>query len=387
MRMRFKAVLAAACALVFTGLVVPAGPVAASSGKSPIGLVQIASGLPDDLAGVSAGIKALNAAGGVDGRKVVLTVCQGTDDNSAAQCARNAVNNPNVVALMNSDTQGSSVDPLIQAAKMASIGTHANGEADLTSPNTFPIVGNDFSIVGGAVAAVKLLHDTKISCLYIAGDDAVTSLLNGALAPLHVQLTASVSVPTTGADLSPQVEASVANGTQAVVLAEVRDTAAQLVRTAQQLGTSAAMIIPGDVFDARSIAADMPGAKNVYVVSSAKETGPGWTQFTKDMAKYNPSYKILDGNVLQGWLAVQLFKYAVEHTKKLTRANLLKTLSSITAWNDLGLTPPLNFTTPQTALSGGVPREFNTTVTFSKFVNGKLVPLEKGAFISDFPSS
>src|SRR5204863_2229965 len=96
---------------------------------TPIKLMQIATltgpsnNVPEDAAAGKAAVKAVNAAGGVNGHPLELSVCDDKfDPNGAAECARQAVSQKVAAVVSLNSGFGDKVITILDAAGIPSVG-------------------------------------------------------------------------------------------------------------------------------------------------------------------------------------------------------------------------------------------------------------------------
>jgi hypothetical protein len=100
------------------------------------------------------------------------------------------------------------------------------------------------------------------------------------------------------------------------------------------------------------------------------------------MARYFPSANE-DGDAINEWMALQLFVHAMGGSASTSRAQVTAALNGLSSYSTGGLTPVVNFTKPQTALSGQIPRVVNPTAYGYHYSSGTFTPLTSG-FINPF---
>lgn len=136
--------LVAACATTSTSSATqPAATTGGSGGDIPVGFIgtiQSSSiSLPDSGAAVQAHVNQINATGGINGRKIKLTLC---DDhfqpNTATECAQAAVQQHDVAVLSTFTAFSAQIIPILQAAKIPLLFAQAAGADDYASPISFP---------------------------------------------------------------------------------------------------------------------------------------------------------------------------------------------------------------------------------------------------------
>jgi ABC-type branched-subunit amino acid transport system substrate-binding protein len=140
-------------------------------------------------------VEEINSTGGLggSGRPVELEYCVTQfDPNLAQQCARDAVDDDSIVAVVGMITNyPDQVNPILEEAGMASVGTEPYGYADGTSPIAFPITAGFLSSVAGmGTVLADVAGSTKISVIHVDVPSAQASVgtIETALAPRGLDL-------------------------------------------------------------------------------------------------------------------------------------------------------------------------------------------------------
>src|SRR5260370_23807381 len=174
--------------------------------------------LPQLVVGDQAGVRVVNAAGGVNGRKIVLLSCNTqADPNVAASCAREAVTEKVSAVVGMLSLEGNAVQTILAPAKIPTIANQALDPLDYTSPNSFPIVTAPVSIVGMALT-MPGYKDCKHPALLQVNNP--TAQVGGALVKhVYAQLGLDlkiVNVDIQSNDVRPQVATLLSGGTDCV---------------------------------------------------------------------------------------------------------------------------------------------------------------------------
>ncbi len=344
----------------------------------------------DSAMGVQIGVKYINSHGGVQGHRLNVTYCADNHDPSqATTCADNAVANPATVASINQyASQGAVLDPILQKAGVAAIGLNAFGGADFTSPISFPTNSGAFVGLGGVAAITDQLHGTKISLVYpddSAGATLAPTVSSVVLKPRKLTLMNSVPVPVNATDLSSYVSKAIAGSPDGIVVFLSADLANNFVTTARQLGSTAPVLLPGTDETAARVKQQLgTQTQDLYFFNYYHSAGPSYNKLVAQMKATGYPVSGIDDNVISGWLSVQIFNQIASKLPTITRSTVLAAASNLSSVNTGGLTPPLSFATPGTALGGNAPRMFNVTSTLYKFVNGKISPYKGSPFVNPF---
>lgn len=360
----------------------PTSSGSASSTKAPTGtpikvvaITDTGNGT-DRQAGVKIGVAAVNATGGINGHPLSVTYCTDSNDaNQAAECARNAVNDNSTLAVVGTGTtEGTSVDPIIEAGGLASVGNFPITAADFTCKVCFNDSPGLFSPIGADIAAVKELGATRIGVPYIdAGSGGqIVTLINNAVKPFGASVVKAVPVSFTATDLSPVAAAIGAAHPTQIPDFLTSDLLAKFLHAYRQQGFTTPYLVSGGIFDENGLASVLSGANsNLYLVAEYDHQSSGYRTFLSDFQKYSAGYSNHNDEVLGGYYAVKEFAYAASHAPSLTRAAVLGYMNTLNYPGLDGLTPPINYAVPQTAQGGTVPRIFADDVWLLKYTPGQ----------------
>jgi branched-chain amino acid transport system substrate-binding protein len=342
---------------------------------------------PENLAQVDAGdevaIKAINAAGGIHGRPIELVSCNTqSDPNQTAACAAQLAADPSIVATVGVGTEfGTNSNPVFQKAGLAGIGTVPLGSGDFNSPVVFPTNIGSLLIVGGGAMAYKSLGARKIGLVYVQTPTAAAlgGLMNSlVLGPLGSKVYATAGIPTTAADVAPQAAALAGSDAQVVALREA--DAIRYVQTARQQGYSGDMIVSTTQVTANDIAKSLSGfSKSLYAVGWYDYTSPGYKAMLAEQQKYDPSATTGD-LFANSWLAMHMFATVAAGLPDITRSTVLTAMGALSGYSTDGMTPPISFTTPGTAMGGHATRLVPavTNVYAYQYSNGAYIPSGSG---------
>lgn len=100
----------------------------------------------------------------------------------------------------------------------------------------------------------------------------------------------------------------------------------------------------------------------------------GVRDFLADMKKYEPS-TLEDQTSMTAWLAVKVFAEVANKLPTVTRASVLNAMTQAKNLNTFGLIPPYSIDKPYTGFGGLIPRAFNQSLWYTKFVGTNQVLL------------
>jgi len=338
-----------------------------------------------DAAGLNAAVGAINASGGINGHKLVASVCNDNNDpNQAAACARQAAGNPSVLAAVGNDTNyGAQVNPILAQAGIANIGPIPYSSADFTDKNSYPTSEGTLEEAGEVAVAADLLHAKRIMVPVVdvpAGRE-LPPLMNAALTGRSATIGGYVYIPLTATDLTSYVAKIEAGKPDAIPTALLTAQNLRLIETAQQQGMSASILVSAGTLDAATVTKDLGGALSdkVVLVTRYAHTGPGYNQFAADFAKYANSAQPMTDNGIGSWLAAQIFAKVAKGSPTVTRKSVSTGVAALKDYNTGGLTgAPLDLTATGKFLGGTVPRITQAYVWAYHVDNGKLTKIGSG---------
>ncbi len=91
------------------------------------------------------------------------------------------------------------------------------------------------------------------------------------------------------------------------------------------------------------------------------------------MNKYKPGVTDETNILASAWLAANVVAEIAKTLPTVSAKSIFSYLSTATNLSTFGMTPPLNFTVPQKALGGLIPRAVNADIALYHYVNGSLV--------------
>ena len=362
---------------------VPTGPATGTPVK--VGLLIGATVRPQSESGMKGAIAAVNAAGGVKGHPVELVVCSDNNDaNLSAKCARDLTDDKSIIALVGSgSTSAANADPILEAAKIASVGGELSQTPDFSSPVVFPVHIGGQQVAGAAAILTDVLNKKNISIAYIdapAGAVLPPLIETGVLKPRGLKWNAQVPVAVGIGDVTPQAAALF--GSDGIVIAHTQDISARLIKAVrQQYGTQLPIATSGAVFDPASLT-DLVGGdmKNVYISSPFNLESKGFQRFLAEMKQYNPT-GVTSSRAAAAWLSIKLFTDTANSIPgDVTRASVLAAMEKVSGYDTGGMTRPLDYTVKATAMSGTQPRMFPSVAVVYGYRFGDTIfyPLNDG---------
>jgi ABC-type branched-subunit amino acid transport system substrate-binding protein len=340
-----------------------------------IGFLGNSTAVQDGTAGAQTAVDAINAAGGVKGRPLKLLSCDNQlNANAAAACARKFDADPNLIATVGVISSfGADTNPIFLKDKIAGIGTAPLGAGDFGAANVFPVACGGLVIVAGAAYLVDQLHSQKPGIVTVDTPTATAlpGLINQAIyGPRKTKFAATASVPVSAADVAPQAAALA--GTDGTVVALTSQLQSRYIQTARQQGYNGPIVVSGTEVDPDFIKKDLAGANSdLYVMGQFNRSSTGFTAMLADRDKYAPTASTFD-YFTDSYLSTKIFAEVASQLPTITRASVFEAMTALKGFDTGGMTNPLDFTTPGTALGGNAPRLFAaTTVGYPyKYDNG-----------------
>lgn len=335
-----------------------------------------------------AAVRAVNATGGIRGRRLIVNVCDGHGDvNQLAQCARQAAANSSVVATVGQDTfvGGTVIDPILLAAKVPNVAVDAYGPSDYTTSNVFTMQAGGLAAVGGvAIAAEQVKAKTvSVGVLQVPAGQSAVTFLTSLVKPKNIAVS-SVPIPPTTTDMSSTAAALIDQHPDAIWIGVTKDLAVPLGQALRQQGYTKPLIFSSTVFNGADIkSAFGANAGKILIGGTYSQSGAGWKQFQAEMKKYEPSAYVGPVDV-NAWMGVhQLATVANKISGPITRASLMTAYNSLKNYSTDGLTPTLNYTVPNPVPNFG--RVFNSTALPLRYAgHGLVVDIKPTVFTNFF---
>lgn len=339
---------------------------------------------PEAVAGAKAAAEAINASGGVGDRPIEIVECDiGADPNGPVQCARRAVDDQVAAVVGSLDTNGDSL-AVLQEAGIPSISPYPR-RAELATPVSYPVTAGGMALVAGAVTALADQGHERINVTYsdVPGTAATVEFVAKLSAESRGVEIRTTAVPQPSADLAPLV-ADAARDVDAIAIVATPTDAAKFVAAARQSGVTLPISGHSIAFDEATIETLGDAAEGLLVASTFK---PSTVEGDATVDQFNAEMDAVDGNArkneisMGAWIGVRLLAAVAADLPTVDAASLVAALDGV-AGLDLGLMPPVDFTTPIEVIPG-LTRVFNTTVMYSEVTGGVLTPLD-GEFVDVF---
>jgi branched-chain amino acid transport system substrate-binding protein len=386
--------LGAALLIASVGLtaVVPAGASAKKLAVIKLGIIAPENtavfNLPESVAGVTAGINAINASGGIAGHHVDEIYCNDEGDpNQTTACAREMISQKVLAVVGGGASYGNLISPILLKAHIPWIGDDAVSSPEFNDSNMFL-----FS--GGALGSYAILAaadgQTKTSTAAVAVDfPGVSGLLSNesSIAASAGQAFATQTlVDPTAADLSPTIAAMNLTTAKAVFMQVGSSQAAQIIAAAKTAGFNpvfqyATEPVAEEISALGSSTYEFASPFPLLIPNSPNKMVALYMKQLKKLASTGDgnaiaSYATPAQTGIEGWLAVQVIATLVKdkELKTFTAKALLVEMNKVKNINLDGIipawTPGLKGPTGQVRLS-------NQNYYISTFTNGKFTQITK----------
>lgn len=345
------------------------------------------SAVPSAVSALKAGVRGLNARGGLNGHRVELVFCNDkTDPNEAARCARQMVEEK-VVAITGGASQGDAkIQPILEEAGIPMIGFNAFTPALFNAKNVYlPQITGFISYQAALGYAVK--NDLLPMAVALADNPAgrtFADLLDGMLKEMSggQGFAKKVPVATDTADYAPvagAVEGSNAKSLLMIISAPLQQG---MMRALEGQGSDVAAYFSapsssiGQIRDRGALANRM-----VFAQTFPGFGDPSMKRFREEMevqAATGDKDAELDAVTPLGvdaWFALQAVEQVSKDLDTITADAVTKALDSA---KDIDFDGALAPWTPSTPGPEGLSRMSNTCPWFTGFENGDLRPLSDG---------
>jgi branched-chain amino acid transport system substrate-binding protein len=343
-----------------------------------IGSLQSATySFPETAAAAQAEVDAVNAAGGIHGKTVKLSVCNDQASTSqAVVCVRQMTSAGAVGVIGGISTAGETITGDLQAANLVYTGGRPLSPGELNSPISFPMVGGGESSAAGLAVYAAQTAGCKRPYM-IVSDSSPSELTAAAFAKGFKYASGGTSV---GQTVTPSPNTSYAAAAADAVSyhadcvffgldvpegPKAIPTVRAALPNAKFFNTAGAM--PTPIIQALGKAAD-----GIYLSDSVlpvnDTTNALLNQYKAEMAQYQPK-QVVDGFGVTSWLGTRLLLDTISNmTTPVTAQNVLNAYNQLGAYNGQGVIGNFNF--KDTGQIPGAKREVNLTYLVFQVHNG-----------------
>jgi ABC-type branched-subunit amino acid transport system substrate-binding protein len=376
------ALLAAACA---SG---GSGAAGSAAGAGTIGISVIVptgtslTNFPQVVAGAKAAIRAVNAAGGVNGKQLVVDYCnEGNDVNKAAQCTRRAAASGDIATVgLYSNFASQAVLPNL--GTLPDLAPEAISPAEVSCAACYPIDATPVATLGaeGPLGAMNGITTAAMVSYDIPASQTAVAQLTPGFTASHIAIKDNITVPVTTSDWAPVAQRFKSSGAQAFipVLPEAQTVA--FLQAVKQAGLNPKVLATDgqiQLGDLPTLGGSADGSLVVaaYPPATAAATMPGVKQWLTELqAEQNAgdadaAATKADGNSMRAWLAVHVIAEVSKNiTGTVDRTSFAAALKAAHGVDLLGILPAWTPSAP--GLVSGLSHLNNAYVYFTKVESG-----------------
>lgn len=305
--------------------------------------------LPNLATGAQAGVDKVNAAGGIGGRDLELIVCNDNNDpNTAAGCARQAVEEEVVAVVGGFSTFEPQIMPVLEKAGIPVIGNTpiSNFTSEVIYPFTGGAAGSLFGL--GKALASNETCDGKVAAVIedFAATQGAIKLVELGVKASGAEFTGISKAPQGARDFAPAVDAAAGQSGCVSFLAgpqtsPVIVSAAAADPDVKVLGGSESTL-PNAAIEALGEAADGAVVVSSYQPLNASTDTDAMKEFIAAGKKIDPDFDP-DQGAASAYLAPQVLAEALDGADDVTPASVIAALDGFSGF-DSGLGPVVDFT-------------------------------------------
>jgi len=310
----------------------------------------------------------LNAAGGVDGRKIVYApvIDDGTSPSGDTSAAQQLVQDKvfSVVGVGTPFFTGSSI---LRAQAVPTFGLQENTNSQWAGPTMFGSGGSfvDSSAPQPQVAFVAQRNHARHAAVLaynVAQSSGGCVSIIAALKKFHIDTPiVDISIPYGAASLDADVTRMQQNGVDFVATCMDATGNIKLSQTLQQHGMGSVTQYWLDGYDRRTLRnnqAALDGAYFLLQQTPFEETAlhprvyPGIDAFNAALRRYAPRGTEASAPLLSGWVSADLFTQGLRAIgPNVTRSALVSAINKFTDYTADGALPPIDWTTAHTSIN------------------------------------
>ena len=351
--------VAAATLLVVAASSVACGSSTASSGsglsKGPFRIAVPADETGTDsayglqlLAGIKAAVSYVNAHGGIDGRRVELTVQDTkTDPATAVSEAENMLAGQHYQAMFPATGAINGLEAALAKVATAQgvLEVNAGGDPSVTDPKIFPTafsMSSGPSATGIALACLLKQNFSATTVGIIHHDEPYSNGEFAAMASSGIKIVANETVTETDQDFTATIQTIQSSRPDVLVVDIFGPQLGQIFHNLRAVGYS------GPVVGGLEVSAQKPtqvvSTLSLVPKSMPAVAGAGDVRVNGSLSPLQQSLVSalgtsvtgLLGNPAAGWDGIQLIKYAYEHGPSMKTADLVKTLEGLNGSKAIG---------------------------------------------------
>jgi ABC-type branched-subunit amino acid transport system substrate-binding protein len=293
------------------------------------------------------------------------------------RCAQKAKRD-HVVAVVGSLTAfGAQVMPVLESAKIPSIGSDALTPADTKSPMSYLIDAGVPGYASMPAVAKKYLGVSKLALVQLefANADETKEYVEKGAEESGTEIVSSIEIPTDTVDLSQYVAKAEDSGAEAIVTSLAAEWTMKLWKAIDASGSKLKVVGSAGSITPQAAEEGGAAAEGTYIVAgtpSADESNPWGKQYVAAMKKYQPDETVYAGVGLRSYAAVHLFANVASGIKgDVTNTSTIAALDKVHGMNFMWI-DGLSFDEPGPI--DAYPRVVSTIAFPAQIQGGKLVP-------------
>lgn len=304
--------------------------------------------IPGIKTGAVAGVEKINAEGGINGHKIELITCNdGNDPNTAAGCARKAVEEKVVAVIGGFSAFEPQILPVLEKAGIPVVG--GTPIANFTSPVLYPFTGGAAASFFGLGKWMTENPTCKGTVGAVIEDFAATQ---GAVGLFQLGVLASggtftgISKAPQGArDFAPAVSAA-SEKAGCIGFVSGPQTGGTIITAAKKTPAIKVLGASESVFSVKALgsAADGVVILSNYVPLNTNSDNAKVKDFLARANKIDPKYEVDQGST-SAFLASGLLREALKGAGEITPQTVIAGLNKVSHY-DTGFGPVVDYTTP-----------------------------------------
>lgn len=331
---------------------------------------------PEVRTAVEARVKAINDAGGVNGRKLEVEFCNDKlDPNDGAACARKAVKE-DVVAVVGGPTfVGSTILPVLERAKIPWLAGKTISDIENQASNSYPIQATHaINAALGTLAAAEGDEIAIISADNPVMAEAAKWETKGAANRNSSAKVTTHQVATGTVDFVGVVSEATTGDPDAVIINVFPPDVPKVVRVLRQSGYTGKIAASRSLMGDPTIEALGDGANGVLIAHAMRfesETDvPGIKEFRDQMAAADPK-AVLNDTALNAWTGVGMLASIAGDLDTVDGASIMAYLDDLKSPIELdGVVPAYG----SSDAPEGLPRNRTFAAVTGEIVDGKVKP-------------
>jgi ABC-type branched-subunit amino acid transport system substrate-binding protein len=323
--------------------------------------------------GATASVNTINAAGGVNGHKLVLVQCDTKLDPNAEQACLNKAVTEKVAAIVGSTILFSTFANL-ETAKIPLLAVQGITPAQLQSKISYPL-GAFIAWFGGQAQMAKDAGAKTVAISYTQTDSGKFSsvLMADQATKAGLKVVTQVGTALTTTDWTADAATLTKDNPDWVMMAGSTGTAPGLIRAIKAGGYQGKISVNSSALkeeDLQKFKDSMEGVEVAGATLPATSDDPSVKAYLAGLEKYSPGAKV-DENGMLGWSGVLVFAEVMKDATSFTGADVIAAADKVTTpiqagpwgpWVGAGTSPIATY-----------PRMFNHSFVPGTVKNGEVV--------------